>query len=127
MPKGQSPNSRRNLIAGRNKKPGSKKTPMQLSEKSRRLAAIAGDGNMTEGVERSLKLYEEISQDRLFQQSPIFVKVKTLLEAIAYSNSEFSEQSEALLYELEDLLIEESHKEAVLDGAIEVKGGAYIV
>jgi hypothetical protein len=49
-----------------------------------------------------------------------------LIEAIAHSKSEFSEQAEALLYELEDLLIEESYKDAVLDGAIELKGGAYI-
>ncbi len=127
MPKGENPNSQRNLVAGKNKKPNSKKTPMQLSEKSRKLAATAGDGNMTEGVERSLKLYEDMTQDRLFQQSPIFIRVKHLIEAIAHSKSEFSEQSEALLYELENLFIEESHKEAVLDGVIEVKEGAYIV
>jgi hypothetical protein len=127
MPKGENPNSQRNLVAGKNKKPNSKKTPMQLSEKSRKLASIVGEGNMTEGVERSLKFYEDMTQDRLFQQSPVFIRVKFLIEAIAHSESEFSEQAEALLYELEDLFIEESYKEAVLDGAIELKGGAYIV
>jgi hypothetical protein len=127
MPKGENPNSQRNLVAGKNKKPNSKKTPMQLSEKSRKLASIAGDGNMTEGVERSLALYEQMTQDTLFVRSPVFIKIKHLIEAIAHSNSEFSEQAEALLYELEDLLIEESINEAVLDGAIEIKGGAYIV
>jgi hypothetical protein len=127
MPKGENPNSQRNLVAGKNKKPDSKKTSMQLSNKAKEVAKKLGGGNMAEGVERSLALYEQMTQDRLFQQSPVFTRVKHLIEAIAHSDSEFSEQAESLLYQLEDLFIEESYKEAVLDGAIELKGGAFIV
>ncbi len=124
MPKGEHPNSQQNLIAGKNKKPNPRKTLVQISDKARELAKKTGDGNMAEGVEQSLMFYAEMNQDRLFAQSPVFTRVKNLVEAIASSDSEFSVLAEVLLYDLEDLLIEESHKEAVLGSS---QDGAYIV
>lgn len=130
MPKGSNPNSKANLVAGKNKKCVTR-TELTLTQKTRKAIAAAGDGNMSEGVEKMASLFEEMSQDRLFAQAPVFARCKFLLEAIASNPGQVSallDRIEAVLIDLQDLEISEAYKEAVLDGAIKPpKGDAYII
>lgn len=100
MPKGENPNSRSNLIAGKNKKPNSKKTSLQISDSAKAIAQKLGNGNMTKGIEQSLNLYEETIQDQVFLNSSVLPRVKLLLKAITKSGSRYCDVAEALLYEL---------------------------
>jgi hypothetical protein len=69
MPKGENPNSQRNLIAGKNKKPNSKKTLVQLSLSAREIAKKLGNGSITEGIEIALSAHALSSDIAFYEQS----------------------------------------------------------
>lgn len=79
-------------------------------------AESIGNGGLSDGI------------DRLFSQLPVFRQCKALIEAIAVdTNSPYFEQAEAILYDLEDLEIEQVYEEAIAEGVVKTEGGAYIV
>ncbi len=97
------------------------KKSVSLSQREIELAQTLGNGNLSQGISR-------MAQDRLFAQSPVFNRVKLLIELIASdSESDYSESAQSLLYDLEDLEIEQAYSEAIAEGAIELPSGAYII
>lgn len=73
------------------------------------------------------QLFHSTDQDRLLARSTTFTKVVTLVEQVAASDSPLAQQAQALLDELDGLEIEESFKDAVIDGAVTPIQGAWIV
>lgn len=105
------PRSLRNLVAGKNKSPRKRKQVKLLPETIDAFEQL-GNGSISDGI------------DKLAARLPIFGRVQLYLEQRA---AEGDEQAEALLLEIESLGIEQIHEEAVAEGIIKPKGGAYIV
>ena len=95
---------------------GSVQKSLSLHPDTVAAAKTLGQGNYSKGV------------DRLFSQLPVFRQCKALIEAIAADTaSPYSEQAEAILYDLEDLEIEQVYEEAIAEGVIKPPSGAYII
>lgn len=60
--------------------------------------------------------------DKLAARLPVFGRVQRLLEAIAQSDSQYSDEAESLLLELSELEIERTHDEAIAEGVLTVRG-----
>lgn len=102
--KGSNPKSKANLVAGKNSK-NAKRTMLTLSPKAREAIAQVGNNNMSEGVEQLSRIYEKMTQERLFQQSPVFARCKHLLEVIASNPGSVPiDQIEAVLFDMQALL-----------------------
>lgn len=125
--KGQNPRSQANLVAGKNKKGerGAIKTLLTLSETARQ--NLSKNGNMSQAVE---SIFGEMTSDRIFHQSSVFLKCKYLLEVFAENPEkadEMRDHIEVVLSDMEDLGIEEAYREAKLKGAITPNKDCWIV
>lgn len=117
MPRKTNPTSLANLKP-RSPEKGSGSVAISLSLHPDTVAAAKslGEGNRSKGV------------DRLFSKLPVFNQCKALIEAIASDKSSvYSEQAETILYDLEDLEIEQVYEEAIAEGVIKTPNGAYII
>lgn len=84
--RGSHENSKKNLVSGKNKKPGAKKTEMLLTEKTRESLRSMGNGSMTAGVEKVAETIEaEMNINKFFTRMPIAAKVKLMMESLLES------------------------------------------
>ena len=119
--RGKNPNSQKNLVSGRNKKVGGKKTEMILTEKAREGLRTLGEGNMSEGAEKLGRMIEaEINIDRFFSRMPIAAKVKlaltSLIETPNLIDCEIFQHSvQDLIDEIDSLGLEEDFKNAEIE------------
>jgi hypothetical protein len=82
-----------------------------------RLNAIAQAENISKG---------EVA-DRLFVMLPVFGKAKLAIELLLSGDPKAKKYAEAVLLDMEDLEIEHLYEEAITEGIIQPKGGAWIV
>ena len=116
MPRNINPKSLANLKPGSASKGGKVEKRLTLLPSTIEAAESLGSHGSKPSVSDGI--------DRLFRQLPAFKKCKVLLQLIA-ENPEIAgilvDQIEALLYDLEDLEIEQAYEESVIEGAIEVR------
>lgn len=103
MPRGTHPNSLANLIAGKNKKRGTKPTLLSLSEIARK--NLKKSGNMSDQIE---KIFGESAENYILCSKNLISDCEEILEKILMNNkaniSEIYDEIEILLSKIKKLI-----------------------
>jgi hypothetical protein len=102
---------------GNNNKGGKVKRNVSISPSTEMRSRILGD-SLSDGLDKSV--------DKLFVILPVFGKAKLAIELLLSGDPKAKEYAEAALLDMEDLEIEHLCKEAITEGIIQPKGGAWI-
>lgn len=90
--------------------------------------AIAGDVTLTKRQWKTFKELGNGNRSRGIRRSlTTLSKAKLAIELLLTKHDKAEEFAEAILLELEDLEIEQLYKDAIIDGDIEPKSGAWIM
>lgn len=122
MPRKVNPKSLANLKAGSASKGGKIQKRLTLLPQTIALAEAMGSHGKHPSASDGI--------DKLFAKLPVFARCKILLSAIAEnpgSATQFADQIEAVLIDLEGLEIDQAYKEAIAEGVIKTPSGSWIV
>jgi hypothetical protein len=101
-----------------------------LTSEQWKIAHKVGGNNYSKGVRRLVQAgisSNTEDAEALFAGLPIIGKAKLALRLLLEQHPKGQELAEAVLFDLEDLEIENLYQEAVIDGDIKPKKGAWIV